>query len=1028
MQGPTPSSPPAISVIIPVYNGQSTIGQCLERLFDSTFRDFEVIVVNDGSTDDTAAIVGRFACRFIASAKNSGQAAARNLGAAQSSGRILFFLDADILIRPDTLSEIVDAMANRPEISALSGSFAKTTVQDNFASVYKNLRHHYTHQTSNEEATTFCGGFGAIRREAFFAVGGFNPNQRFVEDIELGYRLHHSGHRIWLHKRLQLVHAKRYTLAQLIHSDFLGRAIPWTRLMLESRLFRSDLNTQAHNVWSVPLSFLLLAALPVPALWMPLALPLILVLLWLNRGFLGFTLRERGWFFAFRAALMCWFGCLYGGIGALLGLLTARSSNTPQPDPQPPLPSPPTPTADPAVIRTTLVAWFGWLGVVLVLTGPAFLWQVNHFKSPGAQYYRLFVALALCSPMLLWMYQLVRRSRLWRYEFGALTALPIAASLLHETWAALVALWVFVACYGTGRFVRKKLRLETAGSPEEIAISSGIGFGTLLCLLFAMGLAGLYHVGLFAGLLAAPCILFRREIRGLWDALAGCHRGWTGTREFSSPLGALLVASAAIFTLCATAVVLAPSLSFDVLKMHLPAVQFYAARHGLHPVPNLDYAFYPQGIETLMTLGYVLAKQPAAQMLPPIFFALTLPLAFHVARKCGCGRFPAFAGVLFAVSVPALHWSGSVAKNDYALAFFILAAVDCYLCWRASGSFRWIQLGVFFVAMGAGVKHIVLFALPAIGLLYLYAVWRQPRRLRALASLVLVFAVFGLFWHVRTYLFTGNPVYPESLSRAVSGAVNYQATGPLWRVKLIRYVALPWNLYFHGARYFESSLQFPLGVFLVAFAPLWIFVRKPPWNAAEKACLLVAAVYLAYWATSIAAIRYAIVPLAVLHLSTARRALAFHFAGPRLARASVFAAAAYCLLFAMCGAAIVEINGPQFGLFAGRIDRQEYLRQALATYRSLEFLRGHWTPGDWLFGVGNCSMAYAPDPLRFDCMLSRSGSYTPELVEPYLRKRSYQYLVLPRGPLESSLMGGRPPLYQDANFAVYRLAAASPRP
>jgi glycosyltransferase involved in cell wall biosynthesis len=324
LQSSAPSSPPAISVIIPVFNGDATIGDCLAKLYASTFRDFEAIVVDDASTDRTAAIVEGFPCRLIACPKNSGQSAARNLGAAQSAGGILFFLDADILVARDSLSEIARAMAERPEISALFGSFASTTMPGNFAAVYKNLRHHYTHQTSNEEAATFCGGFGAIRREAFFAAGGFNPTQRFMEDVELGYRLHRAGHRIWLHKRLLFIHCKHYTLAKLIHADVFGRAIPWTRLMLDSRLFRSDLNTQAHNVWSLPLSYLLLAALLVPMLWLPVALPLIGVLLWLNRGFLGFTLRERGWFFAVRAALMCWLGYLYSGVGALLGLLLPR--------------------------------------------------------------------------------------------------------------------------------------------------------------------------------------------------------------------------------------------------------------------------------------------------------------------------------------------------------------------------------------------------------------------------------------------------------------------------------------------------------------------------------------------------------------------------------------------------------------------------------------------------------------------------------------------------------------------------------
>ena len=101
--------------------------------------------------------------------------------------------------------------------------------------------HHYTHQTSKEEAATFCGGVGVIRRDAFFSVGGFDPKHRFMEDVELGIRLHRAGHRIRLHKELQVTHLKHYTFAGLIRSDVIGRAIPWTRIMLDSRVIRNDL-------------------------------------------------------------------------------------------------------------------------------------------------------------------------------------------------------------------------------------------------------------------------------------------------------------------------------------------------------------------------------------------------------------------------------------------------------------------------------------------------------------------------------------------------------------------------------------------------------------------------------------------------------------------------------------------------------------------------------------------------------------------------------------------------------------------
>jgi glycosyltransferase involved in cell wall biosynthesis len=312
-----------LSVIVPAYNAEATIRECLERVYASTFQDFEVIVVDDRSSDGTAGIVRSFPCRLIHCAENLGPGNARNLGAARASGRILYFLDADVLVKPETIGNALDAFRSHPEYSAIFGSYDKTP-RDNFVSDYKNLLHHYTHQTSSDEAATFCGGVGGIRRDAFFEVGGFDPKWRFMEDVELGGRLHRAGHRICLNRQLQSTHLKRYTLAALVRSDVMGRAIPWTRIMLDSRMIRNDLNTRIHNVASVPVSFALLAALVIPSLWRPLGLPAALAglaLLGLNRGFLGFVRRERGFVFLMGAMVMCWFGYLYSGAGAVIGWL-----------------------------------------------------------------------------------------------------------------------------------------------------------------------------------------------------------------------------------------------------------------------------------------------------------------------------------------------------------------------------------------------------------------------------------------------------------------------------------------------------------------------------------------------------------------------------------------------------------------------------------------------------------------------------------------------------------------------------------
>lgn len=318
------SQTPLISVIIPVYNSASTLRQCLEALLQSPYQDMEVIVVDDGSTDQSLSVAKSFPCQVIASEANRGPAAARNLGASVSKAAWLFFLDADILVEPETITQVAQTFHERPEISAFFCSYQKGTIPTNFFSVYKNYVHYYTHQISSEDATTFCSGYGGIKREVFLAIGGFDEHYRNLEDIEMGYRLHQAGHRILLRKDIQLTHCKHYSLKGLITSDLFQRAIPWTKIMLDKRIYRADLNTRVNNVLSVPVAFLILFVLPfifINATFLLLFIGLWIAFCTLNIDFYRLVFRERGVWFTAKTILMNWFTYIYSGIGLLMGVM-----------------------------------------------------------------------------------------------------------------------------------------------------------------------------------------------------------------------------------------------------------------------------------------------------------------------------------------------------------------------------------------------------------------------------------------------------------------------------------------------------------------------------------------------------------------------------------------------------------------------------------------------------------------------------------------------------------------------------------
>jgi glycosyltransferase involved in cell wall biosynthesis len=333
-----------VSVIIPVYNGGEALRRCLAALAAGDDKEREVIVVDDGSSDGSAGLAGEFGCQVLYTDRpRRGPAAARNLGAATARGNVLFFMDADVLVQPGTVSRVAAAFAADPGLAGLFGSYDDQPDDPGFLSQYKNLFHHYVHQHSSEQAQTFWSGCGAVRRDMFMQHGGFDAaryQRPCIEDIELGYRITRSGGRIRLLKDLQVKHLKRWTARSLLKSDILDRGIPWTRLLLRERAFANDLNLQAHNRVSVAAAWLLMLALLAWLIltaaqasstgWALLAAAAAALLLALNWSLYRWFAGKRGWWFALCAIPWHWLYYGYNGVSFTAGLvlhIVDRESN-----------------------------------------------------------------------------------------------------------------------------------------------------------------------------------------------------------------------------------------------------------------------------------------------------------------------------------------------------------------------------------------------------------------------------------------------------------------------------------------------------------------------------------------------------------------------------------------------------------------------------------------------------------------------------------------------------------------------------
>lgn len=317
-----------ISVVIPNYNGGDLLRRCLEALNRERDQLHEVVVVDDASTDGSVDLARSLGARVMRRAENGGPAAARNEGALDSSGDIIWFVDSDTEIRPGATSVLLDYFARNPGLAAVIGSYDDTPSAPAAPSQFKNLFHHYVHQHGPQMVSSFWSGCGAVRREAFLAVGGFDAEywrEPMIEDIHLGYELGKRGLKIHILKTLQVTHHKTWTLKSLIKTDIFHRAVPWTALLLKHDKYRNrELNlgnNARYSVISVYGAILCLFA-AVWQWWFAIPMMLLLaVVIPLNWGLLSFFKERRGFAFFLKCIALLWLYYWYCGLGLVLGIL-----------------------------------------------------------------------------------------------------------------------------------------------------------------------------------------------------------------------------------------------------------------------------------------------------------------------------------------------------------------------------------------------------------------------------------------------------------------------------------------------------------------------------------------------------------------------------------------------------------------------------------------------------------------------------------------------------------------------------------
>lgn len=315
-----------ISLIVPNYNGNGTIGKCLEAVFSSDYESFEVIVVDDCSTDDSAEIIRRFPCKLVTLDRNSGASVARNTGARNSSGDVLFFIDADCIVQKDTLS-IVDKTITGHEDTVFGGTYSRVPFDDNFFGTFQSVFIHYS-ETRRREPDYIATHAMVIRRKLFEKSGGFREDfLPILEDVEFSHRLRRSGITLKMNPEITVKHIFNFTMAKSLRNAF-KKTKYWTMYSLKNKDLLKDSGTASRELKMNVASFFLAVFLIFlfssfkNAVFL-LVIPLLCFFnLFLNRRFISSLYKTRGGLFAFLATF--YYTSVYPlaiGAGAVAGLL-----------------------------------------------------------------------------------------------------------------------------------------------------------------------------------------------------------------------------------------------------------------------------------------------------------------------------------------------------------------------------------------------------------------------------------------------------------------------------------------------------------------------------------------------------------------------------------------------------------------------------------------------------------------------------------------------------------------------------------
>lgn len=237
-----------VSVVIPAYNEESVIEQCLKTLLEQSYKSIQVIVVDDGSTDNTRKIIKKFKKVLLIEGEHKGPGFSRNLGATKAKGDILVFVDADMHFDKDYIHYLIKPITSKKGI----GSEERVQMAANVHNIWSRCWGQYTKDLRKNADKGYI--FRAILRKEFEKMKGFDPKYGYADDLTFYFKY---GVRSIFADKAICYHRNPETLKEVYKQS------RWIGASLQNKLFKVPIISHLIPIIAIPLAPLAIPALSI---------------------------------------------------------------------------------------------------------------------------------------------------------------------------------------------------------------------------------------------------------------------------------------------------------------------------------------------------------------------------------------------------------------------------------------------------------------------------------------------------------------------------------------------------------------------------------------------------------------------------------------------------------------------------------------------------------------------------------------------------------------------------------------------